>query len=87
MTQITSQIVAEKLSAYLHHEIALSNLVDWAEWAMMEGEFAPQNVEVIRNVVSRMGVADVKSFGLSWEDCEEFLSQLGYAVRIEVIAN
>ena len=35
---------------------------------------------------SVLGVADVKAFGLTWEDCEWFLSQLGYTVRIEVVA-
>jgi len=37
--------------------------------------------------VSRLGVADVKAFGLTWEDCEQFLKQLGYSVRVEVTVN
>ena len=24
-------------------------------------------------------------FGLTWEDCEQFLDQLGYAARVEVV--
>ena len=34
---ITKQTIAEKIAAYFHHEITLSQLVDWAENAMMEG--------------------------------------------------
>ena len=35
---ITREIVARKLVAYLHHEISLHTLVDWAQLAMMEEE-------------------------------------------------
>ena len=86
MNQITDHVVAEKLIAYLHHESSLSELVVWAEQAMLDGEFADEKYETIRDIVSRLGVADVKAFGLTWEDCEGFLSQLGYTVRIEVVS-
>ena len=86
MRVITSKIVAEKLSAYLHHELGINELVDWAENMMMEGDFEEENYETLREIVSRLGVADVKAFGLTWEDCERFLNQLGYEVRVEVVA-
>lgn len=87
MQTITTKIVAEKISAYLHHKLKLSELVDWAENIMMEGDFEKENYETLRKIVSRLGVADVKAFGLTWEDCEQFLNQLGYTVRVEVTAN
>ena len=83
---ITKQTVAGQLAAYLHHEISIAQLVDWSERAMMDGEFAEREMGVLRSVVSRLGVADVRAFGLSWEDCEHFLRQLGYAARVDVIA-
>lgn len=83
---ITKQTVAHKLAAYLHHEITLAQLVDWAENAMMEGEFAEQEMAALRAVVPRLGVADVRAFGLTWEDCEQFLQKLGYAARVDVVA-
>lgn len=86
MQQITAQVVADRLTAYLQHELSLTNLVAWAEEAMLDGEFADEKYEAIRDIVSRLGVADVKAFGLTWEDCERFLNQLGYNVRIEVVA-
>ena len=86
MELITSKIVAEKLTSYLHHELNLPELVDWAEQVMMDSDFETKNYEAIRNVVSRIGVADVKAFGLMWEDFEKFFEQLGYSVRIEVVA-
>jgi hypothetical protein len=39
---ITRQTVAGKIAAYLQHSITLEQLVDWAENAVMEGEFAPE---------------------------------------------
>ena len=53
---------------YLHHELSLTDLVDWAEQAMMEGEFFFERHEEIRDVVARLGVADVKAFGLTREE-------------------
>lgn len=82
---ITKQTVASKIAAYLHHEISLAELVDWAENAIMEGEFAEADMPALRAVVSRLGVADVRAFGLTWEDCEQLLRQLGYAARVDVV--
>ena len=83
---ITKQTVADKISAYLHREISLAQLVDWAEDAMMDGEFADSDIDVLKSVVARLGVADVRAFGLEWEDCEELLKQLGYSARVDIIA-
>jgi hypothetical protein len=83
---ITKQTVANQIAAYLHHEITLAQLVDWAENAMMDGEFSEREMSALRSVVSRLGVADVRAFGLSWEDCEQFLHKLGYAARVDVVA-
>jgi len=83
---VTSKMLAEKLSAYLRHKLSLSDLVDWAEDIMKEGDFEEKNYETLRNIVSQLGVADVKAFGLTWEDCERFLNQLGYKVKVEVVS-
>ena len=83
---ITKQAVAEKIGAYLHHEISLAQLVDWAENAMMEGEFEERSAAVLSSAVSRLGVADVRAFGLTWEDCEQLFKQLGYSARVAIVA-
>lgn len=84
MQLITSKIVADKLSAYLHHELELAELVDWAEDIMMEGDFEETNFKNIREIIGLLGASDVKAFGLTWEDCEQFLNKLGYSVQVEV---
>jgi len=84
MQLVTSKVVAEKLTSYLHHELELAGLVDWAEDIMMDGDFDKNNHEILRDIVSRLGVADVKTFGITWEECEKFFNQLGYSVNIQV---
>ena len=83
--KVTRRTVAGKLEAYLLHRITLAQLVDWAERAMMEGDFASRDLVQIRNAVAHMGLADVREFGLTWEDCQQFLDELGYFARVEVV--
>ncbi len=83
---ITRQTVAKKIAAFLHHEATLAELVDWAEHALMDGEFAEKEMASLSAVISRLGVADVRAFGLTWEDCEALLHELGYSARVDVVA-
>ena len=83
---ITRELVVGKLAAYLHHELSGAELVDWAENAIMDGEFDEAALKDTRDVVARLGVSDVRAFGLTWEDCEGLLKKLGYSARIDVIA-
>jgi len=83
---ITRQMVAERISAYLRGQQRLGEVVSWAEEAMREGEFAESDFAVIRDVVARLGLADVAAFGLTWEDAVEMLSRLGYRATVEVQA-
>lgn len=83
---IRRQTVADKLAAYLRHDLSLADLVAWAEGAMMDGEFESQHVTAIRDVVARLGVADVCAFGLTWDDCEQLLKKLGYAAHVQIMA-
>ena len=83
---ITKQTVADKIAAYLHHEMTLAQLVDWAEIALMDGELADRDVQTLSSVIARLGLADVRAFGLAWDDCEELLHKLGFSPRVEVVA-
>ncbi len=83
---ISRQTVADKIAAYLRHEISLAEVVDWSERAMVDGEFAEADLQSVRTVVSRLGLADVRAFGLTWEDCRQLLHELGYTARVDVVA-
>jgi hypothetical protein len=84
--QLTREAVAHKLATYLHHEISLDELVAWANAAMMEDDFAAAYYDVIRDAVTHLGLADVQAFGLTWEDCQRILKELGYNARVEIVA-
>jgi cobyrinic acid a,c-diamide synthase len=81
--QITRQTVVEQLASYLRHAISLPQLVDWAEQQVMDGEFESP---AVRDAVARLGVADVRAFGLTWEDCEKLLQDLGFAAHLDIVA-
>ncbi len=81
---VTREILASKLLAYINRQTTLAELVDWAEQVMQEGDFGEEDYETIRNIVARLGVADVEGFKLSWDEIVEILEQLGYKVRVEV---
>ncbi len=83
---ITRESVAEKVGAYLHGELPLAALVEWAEDAMREGVFDDRQFSAIRQAVARLGLSDVRAFGLAWEDCEQLLRGLGYQARVDIVA-
>ena len=82
--KITRQIVADKIADYLHGKLTQADLVDWAERAMMDAEFDEADIEVLSDIIGRLGLADVAEFGLRWQDCEEFLRRLGYRAQVIV---
>jgi hypothetical protein len=60
--------------------------LNWAEDAMIDGELDEKEAATISDVVSRLGVANVRAFGLTWEDSEQLLRQLRYAARVDIVA-
>ena len=85
MSDITRLDVVQKLTAYLHNQLSLPELVDLAENAMLDGNFADEDFDLIRDIVSRLGLADVRAFGLTWEDCQSYLTRLGYQTQVTVL--
>jgi len=49
-----------------------------------EAEYNEKDFELIRDILDRLGLADVREFGLSWDDCYDYLSRLGYQVKVTV---
>ncbi len=61
-----------------------STTLSWAHDAFNEGEFDEADLEVIRDVVARLGLADVAAFGLTWEDAVGMLARLGYRASVSI---
>ena len=84
--RLTYTIVARQLAAYLHHKLSLENLLDWANAAMMEDDFEEAYYDAIRHAVARLGLANVRAFGLTWEDCGAILKHPGDNARVDIVA-
>lgn len=83
---VTRKVAADRIGAWLRHEITLEQLVDWAEAALQECDFEPSDGGELVDVVGRLGLADARAFGLTWDDCEELLRRLGYKAHVEITA-
>ena len=83
---ITRETVQSHISAYLNHKLSLAELVDWAETALLDDAVDERDASVLRDVVARLGVADVRQFGLTWEDFSNLLARLGYITEVRVVA-
>ena len=83
---ITKKIIAEKLLAYLQHRLSLEDLVNWAEESLIDSNYEDDNFHTIRNILAQLGLADVKSFGLEWKDCETLMENLGFKLQVNVLA-
>lgn len=70
---------------YVNREITLASLVHWAEEMVSEADLEEEGFEVIRDILLRIGLADVREFGLTWDECHDFLLRLGYDVKVELI--
>ena len=51
---------------------------------MLDAEFDEPEIELLSDIISRLGLADVAEFGLRWQDCEDFLRRLGYRANVIV---
>ena len=81
---ITRKILARMLIKYINREIDLSNLINWAEDMIVDANFEDEHFELLRDILARIGLADVREFGLSWDDCYVYLHRLGYDIKVEV---
>ena len=81
---ITKETVAERICDYLRHHLSLAQLVDWAEDALRDAPIDEGDADLIADILAKVGLGDVKQFGLTWDDCFESLGRLGYEVEIKV---
>lgn len=82
---VNKELVRHQLLAYLNQRITRMELVNWAENTLCSGELDTHDIETISDILARLGLADVREFGLSWEDCSTLLARLGYQLQVEAI--
>ena len=83
---IAKKTLSDMLIKYINRSIDLADLVDWAEEMIKESDFEDENFELLRDITAQIGLADVREFGLSWDDCYNYLHKLGYDVKVTVSA-
>ena len=81
---ITKETVKQRIQDYLLLKISLRSLVEWAEDSFMQAEFDEKDATIISDILSKIGVSNVKNFRIQWHEWNEFLSMLGYEIRIEL---
>ncbi len=82
---ITKKNIADQLLAYLQHHLSSTELVNWAENNLMKGSYEDDEFYTIRNILAQLGLADVKAFGLEYQDCEDIMQKLGYTLEVKVL--
>lgn len=80
--KVTRKMAAERLLAWLGGELPKEKLVDWAENALLAGDFSDHEMADLTEILAKIGLADVRAFGLTWEDCSELMARLGYRMEI-----
>jgi len=83
---ITKDIIAARLLAYLQHRLSINELVDWAELSLAEGNYEDDPLHTIRDILAQLGLADVKAFGLEYQDCESMMQKLGYTLEVKALS-
>jgi hypoxanthine phosphoribosyltransferase len=79
---LTRGAILRQLSGYLNREIALPQLIAWAQETLAEGDLSPDDESLLRDLVARAGDPGSESHGLTLEDSYEFLKRLGHELRI-----
>lgn len=82
---LTRKLLADVLIRYINREIDLPSVVNWAEDMIREANFENGSFEIIREILAHIGLADVREFGLTWDDCYDYLHKLGYDVKVELL--
>jgi len=82
---VTKKILVDKLVQYINRQIDLASLVSWSEDMMQEADLDEQDFTLLRDILSRIGLADVREFGLSWDECYDYLHRLGFDVKVQLL--
>ena len=84
---ITKQTVTHQLQQYLDGRLSQEDLVAWAETAMMGDEpLAKTDAATLADILSKLGLSDVREFGLTWQVIRDMLDQLGFNAHVELQA-
>ncbi len=82
--KIKNRYLANKILDFLNKKIDVDELVNWAENAMIEGDYQDKYFEEISNGLAKIGVINVKGFELSIADYLNILVKLDYIPKFYI---
>lgn len=62
--RVTKDILANKILEFLNRRISIDQFANWAENAMIEGDYEEEYFDVISDLLPKIGVVNVKGFEL-----------------------
>ena len=51
----------------------------------MNSNYEKDTTNSLRDVIAKLWLADIKSFGLDWDTCENLMKDLGYKLEVKVL--
>ena len=79
---LTRGAILQQLNGYLNGDVTLSQLVAWSQAMLAEGDLSPDDESLLRDLVKRAEQPGSDTYGLTLEDCSEFLKRLDHELRI-----
>lgn len=82
---ITQDVVANKILAHLNGDLTETELVHWAEDAIVtltESDVDVPGEDTLLDVLMYLGAGDTPGFPLTWAVLSDFLARLGTRVRV-----
>lgn len=78
---LTRGAILRHLNHYLSQEITATQLVSWARETLAAGDLSEEDEVLLHDLVTRAGEPGSAAFGLTIQDCSEFMTRLGYELR------
>jgi hypoxanthine phosphoribosyltransferase len=79
---LTRGAILQKLNGYLNCEVTLPQLVAWSRNTLSEGGLSADDEALLVDLVDRADQPESKTYGLTLEDCRNFLARLGRDMQV-----
>lgn len=75
--------LVRQMNRYLSREIELTQLVEWADATLAEGQLPEEDEAFLRDLIAQAGKPCSASFGLTLEACSELMGRLGQNFQVK----
>lgn len=82
LAQISTKLVADKLSDNLNHNVSKGALIDRRKQNMWEETFSNR---IVQEIAARFGSVDAKTFEINWKSPANMLGSLGHKHKVGAV--